>query len=265
MAPNYKGVRLVDSDGNQYTFECSMDVNSSVVEDVLLSTQQGITKLVGYKLALDGIFKDMEDQIVEPQTKYNFYKKINIFDEGQTVSQEEFGETMKDLIAKAKVSRIAKVKVVSWKGEPVLEDKRGYYLKRSMKCAANACSNRVEGTIRLSTDPEGTITRGQNFMPSDSRSTRARAGSKLWMCPSCSVVSIPVPQVLQADPIESTSAVDEAKVVAAPKEEKAPKTPKVSKDRLLAKLAKLSDVDCEVPAEYLKGYLSASLEILRGE
>lgn len=256
MAPNYRGVRLIDGDGNQYVFECSLDVNASHVEDILLTTDQGISKLVGYKLALDGIFKDMEDQRVEPQTKFNFYKKINIFDAEQNVSQEEFGRTMQDLIAKAKVSRIGKVKITSWKGEQVFEDARGYYLKRSIKCHGQGCSNKIEGTIRLSTDPEGAITRGQNFIPNDSRVTRARVGSKLWMCPECAVVSIPVPVSEPSEPAQLTLPVESEKVV---------KAPKSKKDKLLKKLAELSDVSCVVSSDYLKGYLSASLEILQGD
>lgn len=258
MAPNYKGVRLIDRDGNQYVFECSMDVNANLVEDILLTTEQGITKLVGYRLALDGIFKDMEDQPVVPQTKYNFYKRINIFDEGQTVSQEDFGKAMIDLIAKAKISKIGKIKITSWKGEPVFEDARGYFLKRTIDCNAEGCSKKIDGVIRLSTDPEGAITRGQNFVPNDKRVTRARPGSKHWMCPACSVVSIPVPVV--EEPIEPVVEVPTEPV------EKPTKSIKTSsREKLLNKLAKLSDADCTVSAEYLKGYLSASLEFLKGE
>lgn len=262
MAPNYKGRRLVDNDGNIYVFECALDVNSDMVEDILLSTEQGITKLVGYRLVIDGVYRDMADQAVAPQSKYNFYKKIEVFSEAQNVSLEDFSTTMKDLIEKARVSRIGRPRITSWKGEPVYEDPRGYYIKRSITCSAEGCESIIEGTMRLSTDTEGDITRGQNFIPNSKEVQRARPGSKLWMCPACSAKSIPVPATAVLSPIEP---VAEPVVPDQPEAKKKKVVITDKKSRLLSRLAELSDVHCEVSSDYLKGFLSASMEILMGD
>jgi hypothetical protein len=80
------------------------------------------------------------------------------------------------------------------------------------------------------------------------------------MCPDCSVKSIPIPTVEPALPLLET--VEEAVEVTV---EKPVKVKTNTKEKLLSKLAKLSDVDCTVSAEYLKGYLAASLELLKGD
>lgn len=260
MAPNFKGIRLTDRDGNTYAFQCSMDTNINLVEDILLSTQQGISKLVGYKLVIDGIYKDPEDQKIENQALFNFYKKLEVFSEGQTVSQEEFGKVMSDLLAKAKESKINQVRFKSWKGEPVEQDGRGYFLRRTIECGIPECSNKITGTIRLSLNTEGDISRGQNFEPDDKNVHRARQGSKKWLCPTCAVKSIAPPvanESLVIIPEADTPGFDFVAEKTKPKAKVSTK-----KEKLLKRLTELADEKSQVSAEYLRGFLSASLEVL---
>lgn len=260
MSKDFKGVRVIDGDNNCYLFQCSLDTNVNSVKDILLSALEGITKFIGYKLVIDGVYKTSEDQVLEHQVSFNFYKRLEAFGEGQDISKEEFGNALKEIIAKAKVSKINSVKVTSFHGEPVLSDSRGFYLKRSVNCCVYGCTNIIQGKARLSfsSDGSGNLSRTQNFIPDDSNAQRYKTRSKKLLCPTCAVKQIPVPVPEVEIPLEIPPEVHE--VAAEEPEIKTGGNGIGENENVLKRLLDVCN-NRELSAEFVRGYLSATLEL----
>lgn len=246
MTKDFNGIRVIDGDKNVYVFNCSLDTNIDSVQDVLLSTLEGISKLIGYRLVIDGVYKDMDDQVVANQKLFNLYNRLEV---GNDMSKEEFGKSMKDIIEKAKISKIGGVRFTTWHGEQVYTDSRGMYVKRSINCCAYGCSNIITGKVRLSLDLNGNISRGQSFTPDDSNVQRYKQGSKKRMCPDCAVKYIKVPKLpeIPSETHEDALGVDAIVTESNPIE---------------SGLSKLIDhcKDSGISGEFIKGYVMALVE-----
>lgn len=184
--------KLVDRAGNIYCVEIPQDVDPESPEDILIASQDGIIKLLAYKLETDAVYRAPINNEEVSAKKYTFYKKLFVAELLPNLSQQEFGALMEAMIAKAREQRINKVRLTQFEGRPVEQDTKGYFVRKSIEC--EGCSKELKGIQRLSMNGEGTdFTRLQMFEPEDTKAVRLRPGARKMLCSSCAPHSVPIP------------------------------------------------------------------------
>ena len=188
MSPRDATRRIIDKEGNEYFVSIPQDVNLQQAEDILLSMHQGIVKLCGYRLASEGVYR-LPDTIETDGKAFTFYKKLHMFTEFPGMSQEDFSDAINDLLTTAREQRINRAEITTIEGRSIKTDHRGKYIDWSVKC--DACGVEIKGRRPVSYS-NGYPTRAQMFEPDDARVTRPKPGSKIRLCPTCSIRSVSV-------------------------------------------------------------------------
>lgn len=249
--------RLIDKQSNEYYVTVPSDVNQDSIEDILLAMHQGIVKLQGYKLISEAVYR-LPDTRETDGRSFKFYKKVYVYQVFPDVDEKDFSDAIADLLDKARAMKINKPVITTIEGKPIKKDGKGSaYIDWSVKCAA--CNTDIKGKRPVSYS-DGIPSRAQMFEPTDPAVSRVKPGSKLRLCPSCTIKTIPLPEVQAA--YEETLVVTEDKPIItmeAPvkpsdsvlKERNTMIPPTLKKD--LEELLALSRHDSGVSLEYFKG------------
>lgn len=254
MTPPVSYRKLIDSNDNVYVVAIPGDVDPNSVEDILIAAQEKIVTILAYRLKGD-VYRDMQHQELGTKGKsYNgpAYKKLFVYDPDQSISDEDFGTAMSALLNKAKddSSKIGKIRITEWQGEPVLYDKKGFpFVERTTPCSAKGCNHVITGRQQVSTDKDGTATRLQHFIPNDKDAKRAKMGSKLWLCGACSVRHIEPPSPPPAPDRYQSSEPEEKK--------------ETSGD-VFATMLELSQPTSDVDPQFFKGFVCGVLTARKG-
>lgn len=241
------GRTLLDKDGNRYVVEIPMDVNPDSVRDILSGAQSGIVKVLAYRLVGEEWrgpdAKSLPDE-AKRSVRSPFYAKLNVFDGTHSVTQEEFGAAMLEILTsgKERAGRINRPRITKWGDYDVHEDVRGLYIEREIPCAAR-CGATIKGQQRLSINDDGEPTQTQHFISYDSGAHRVKSGSKNWLCSACAVKSTKGPG-LEKPPVPEKEAP-------APK----PKEIEGKTDDIWTKIEAMSAPDSEVDPVFLKGFI----------
>lgn len=262
-APDTFYRKLVDAAGNIYVVAVPVDVNPSSVEDILIGANEGIVKLLAYRL-VDDVYRGPDQMpLVEAGKKFNSftYKKLEVFADGK-VSKKDFSNAMQHLIQRYKEdsSKIGKIRVEQWGGHKILKNPTtgSYYIEREISCNATGCDHTIKGILPLTLDESGNVARTQSFKPYDKSAARVRQGSKLWFCGDCSVTHIepPAPPAVQT-PVENK----EAEAATPPTEEK--KRQGQLPPDILEILEGMSDPTADTDPTYFKGFVHGLLLMRR--
>ncbi|BCS54108.1 hypothetical protein [Geobacter sp. SVR] len=242
--------RLVDKEGNSYYVAIPSDVNVDNFEDVMLGMHQNIVRLQGYKLASEGTIR-LPDNTETDGKALTFHKKLHVYDEFPGVDPKDFADAIHVAFERARQQSINRPEITTYEGKPIIKDATGAYINWSVTCYG--CGKELKGRRPISYR-DGVPTRAQMFVPEDSGVTQYRPGSKLKLCPACSVKSVPIPEV--AAPVEAQPPFLPAQEAqASPVEEPKLKirVEKLDLDDDLRELMDLAGPKSQVSPEYLKG------------
>ncbi len=247
--------RIIDKEGNSYFVSIPPDVNVGSIEDVLLGMHQGIVKLQGFKLVSDSSYR-LPDNVETDNKAFTFHKKMYVFDEFPGLSQQDFGDAIQEMIAKARAQSINRPEITTFEGKPIKKDARGVYIDWSVKC--HACSKELHGRRPISFS-NGLPTRAQMFQAYDKGVTQYRTGSKLRLCPDCSVKSL-TPEEAGIILPKQEVATEPTELLSEAVEVKTQVGVRGKTDDDLRELLKLSDWKSDVPLEFFKGYVYGVLK-----
>lgn len=249
--------KLIDKQGNIYCVEIPPDVDPENTEEVLLAAQEGIIKLLAYKLVGDVYRRPADNVELENGGKsFTFYKKVNVFEVMPSLTQEDFGQIIEKMLAGSRNQRINKVRLTTFEGKEVFQDQRGYYIKRVTPCAL--CEAEITGTQRLSMNGEE-FTRAQMFEADDPKVKRHRPGSKKLICAKCAPIQIALPELQPQNPEAEVEHMHILQAMEPPKVEV--EKPKVDKNkRAMQKILQQTDMSDERFRGYVMGVLETLLD-----